>query len=417
MHHKHFSFVLIALLFFVQLAHAQNNTNSPYTRFGFGELVDSYSGEQRALGGTGLGSRRGISINTMNPASYSSVDSLTFMFDMGLSGLLSSFRVPEGRNTKFNSNLEYITMQFPLSKRLGFSTGLLPYSFAGYNFFRRDSVLMPATQIPSFATYTESYSGDGGISQVYTGLAMKLFNFASIGVNAYYMFGEVANNRSITFNSTQFSGATATQVNALRVQSFRFRYGLQLFQTFANRHNVSFGAIYEPKARLNGNFVQTHFAIPSDTVVYENDFEVPQTFGAGLFYTFDNRLSLAFDYSLQQWGDAKYFGVTDSLRNRSKIALGAEYIVNPRGNRYSDRVRYRFGLNLTDPYYKLAGFEPVKNIGISFGVGLPLRTTLTMLNATIEYGKSGQSNLLREDYFKFTFNAVFNESWFFKRKL
>lgn len=417
MHPKNLSFLLIVLLFFVQLAEAQNNTNSPYTRFGFGELVDSYSGEQKSLGGTGIGLRRSFSINTMNPASYSAVDSLTFMFDMGLSGLLSSFRVPEGSNTKFNSNLEYVTMQFPLSKSLGFSMGLLPYSFTGYSFFRKDSVLMPATQSPQYTGYTESYSGDGGISQVYGGLAMKLFNFASVGVNAYYMFGEVANNRNIVFNSNQFSNSSATQVNALRVQSFRFRYGLQLFQTFADKHEVTFGAIYESKAKLNGDFVQMHYAIPSDTVVYENDFEVPQTFGAGLFYTFDNRLSFALDYSLQQWGNAKYFGVTDSLSNRSKIAFGAEYIANPRGNRYSDRVRYRMGFNITDPYYKLAGFEPVKNIGISFGVGLPLRTSNTMVNATVEYGKSGQSSLLREDYFKFTFNAAFNENWFFKRKL
>jgi hypothetical protein len=43
--------------------------------------------------------------------------------------------------------------------------------------------------------------------------------------------------------------------------------------------------------------------------------------------------------------------------------------------------------------------------------------TVSTLNASIEYGKVGSSTNLREDYFKFTMNLVFNEHWFFKRKL
>jgi len=40
-----------------------------------------------------------------------------------------------------------------------------------------------------------------------------------------------------------------------------------------------------------------------------------------------------------------------------------------------------------------------------------------MLNASIEYGKIGSADLLQEDYLKLTLNIVFNEHWFFKRKL
>lgn len=408
---------MVFLFFSVQMSHSQNNTNSPYTRFGFGQLVDAHSSEQKSMGGTGFGSRRNSSINTLNPASYSAVDTMTFMFDVGVSGLVSQFRVPDGVNTKFNANLEYVTMQLPLSKNLGLSAGLLPYSFTGYEFFRNDSIATPFTPNNPYASYTELYSGVGGVSQIYTGLGLKLFNFASLGVNAYYMFGDVTNNRNITFNENAFSSSASTQVNSLQVRSFRFRYGLQLFHTFNNQHEVSLGLIYEPKIKLNGSFVQMHYGIPSDTIVHDDNFEMPQTFGGGLYYSFDNRLTLAADYSLQQWGDVKYFGVTDSLRNRSRFSLGAEYIPNPRGMRYFDRVRYRVGFNLSDPYYKMSGFEPVKNYGISFGVGLPLRTSRTMLNAAIEYGKSGQSSLLREDHFRITFNVVFHETWFFKRKL
>jgi hypothetical protein len=136
-----------------------------------------------------------------------------------------------------------------------------------------------------------------------------------------------------------------------------------------------------------------------------------------MYYTYDNKLSVGLDYQYQAWEKARYYGAVDSLNNRSKLSLGVQYIPDPRGKKYLDRVRYRAGLNMSDPYYKIPGITNVKNIGISFGVGLPLRTGNTMLNATIEYGKSGESSVIREDYLKFTFNAVFNESWFFKRKL
>jgi hypothetical protein len=414
---KKLTFLLIFLFSLNQLSEGQNNTNSPYTRFGLGELVDAHSGEQKALGGVGFGSRNGLSVNTLNPASYSAVDSLTFMFDFGFGGLLSRFSLPAGTNSKFNANLEYITMQFPLTKWLGFSAGVLPFSFTGYNFYRNDSVLIPTSSGSVYSKYTETYNGEGGVSQVYAGLGAKFLNHISVGVNAYYMFGDVVNNRNVQFGETTYSNGNSTQENSIDISSFRFRYGLQMFNTFAKKHDVTLGLIYEAKAPLNGSFVQRHFAIPADTMVYDKGFDMPQTLGAGLYYTFDSRLSLGFDYSLQQWAKAKYFGVTDSLRNRTRLALGAEWIPDPRGRRYFDRVRYRAGLSLTDAYYKVNGVSAPQNFGISFGIGLPLRTSSTMVNASVEYGRSGERSLLREDYFKFTVNAVFNESWFFKRKL
>ena len=36
---------------------AQNNTNSPYTRYGYGEIPGTYSGEQKAMGGVAFGLR------------------------------------------------------------------------------------------------------------------------------------------------------------------------------------------------------------------------------------------------------------------------------------------------------------------------------------------------------------------------
>ncbi len=369
------------------------------------------------MGGISIGSRSNQSINTVNPASYSSVDSMTFMFDMGISGLASHFSDPVGSKTTYNANLEYITLQFPVSKTIGLSAGLLPYSFVGYNFYTTDSTLINSnTNVPDTIGFTKSFTGLGGITQVYAGLSVNFLKHISLGVNAYYMYGTVNNYRSLSFtNSTGFT--STTQLNTIRANNFRFRFGAQVYNTFDKKHDVSLGVIYEQKARLNGEFNTITSGVLTDTVQGNNDFETPTIYGIGLNYVYDKKLTIGLDYSMQQWKDAKFFGVTDSLSNRSKIALGAEFIPNPRGRKYSDHIKYRAGVNISDSYYKVDGVLPPKNFGISFGLGLPLRNSKTVLNATIEYGKIGSNTSLREDYLKLTFNAVFNENWFFKRKL
>jgi hypothetical protein len=141
-------------IIFIQFTSGQNNTNSSYTRFGYGDISDNNNGEQRAMGGVSIGSRSSSSINSVNPASYSSVDSTTFMFDIGTSALISHFNQGTGSVTKSNANLEYITMQFPLSKNVGFSAGLLPYSFAGYSFYSNDSIYLENTPKNDTVRYT-----------------------------------------------------------------------------------------------------------------------------------------------------------------------------------------------------------------------------------------------------------------------
>ena len=61
---------------------AQNATSSPSSRFGYGELNDNLPSAYRAMGGVGIGMRSNKAINPAQPASYTSCDSMTFMFDL-----------------------------------------------------------------------------------------------------------------------------------------------------------------------------------------------------------------------------------------------------------------------------------------------------------------------------------------------
>ena len=417
---KSIVFLVIALtIIALPAAMGQNNTNSPYTRFGYGEISDNTSGEQRAMGGVGIAARSPNRINTVNPASYSVSDSLTFMFDFGASALLTTFSdAPSRRTNTFNANLEYLTLQFRLFKGVGLSAGLLPYSFAGYNYYSSGYKTMPThDNTPDTLGYTQSFSGTGGINQVFLGLSFDLFNHVSLGANAYYMFGSYDNARSLAFTSSDY--ASTSETSSIEVSSVRFRVGAQVYNTFADKHDVTLGFIYEPKLALKGTATRTTTGtVGTETADISNGFELPQTFGGGIYYMYNHQLSVGVDYSLRQWSNALYYGTKGALVNSSKLAVGFEYQRDYKGRKFGDRIMYRLGANMSDPYYEVNGMKPGKSFGLTCGIGFPLpSSSRTMLNFAFEYGKVGSHSLLKEDYFKFTFNFSLAETWFFKRQL
>ena len=115
---KRISLIIVAgflLLLSIPLM-AQNGTNSPYTRYGYGDLANRSFGAGRSMGGVGIGLRSSRQINPMNPASYSSIDSMTFLFDFGASAQLSWFNDGVNKQNDINGNVEYMAMQFPIHR-------------------------------------------------------------------------------------------------------------------------------------------------------------------------------------------------------------------------------------------------------------------------------------------------------------
>ncbi len=394
-----FSLLCIALV----PLQAQNATSSPYSRFGYGELNDNVPGAYRAMGGVGIGMRSNKVINPSQPASFSAVDSTSFMMDLAASAMWTQYSDMTGTKNKGNGNLEYLTLQFPLWKYIGFSVGVLPYSSVGYDFALADSV--------SQYHYTKAYGGSGGITQVYGGLSFNIMDWVAVGANIYYMFGEISNSRAVSFTESGFASKMMT--NTLRANDVRFRYGLQFFHTFGD-HSFTLGGIYEHPTAFNVAFKQIE-TTTADTVSTTNDgFGLPMVYGAGLSYTWANRLTIAADYEMTDWSKTNYFGVTDSLKSRQKIALGVEYVHNPNGRKYWEHMAFRLGANVSDSYLKNV---PAKDFSISLGLGFPLQNVGTVINTTFEYGHRGTQSTLSENYLRFTINASINENWFFKRKL
>lgn len=386
---------------------SQNATSSPSSRFGYGELNDNLPGAYRAMGGVGTGMRSNKAINPAQPASYTACDSLTFMFDIAGSFLYTNYGDMNGQRNRVNGNLEYITMQFPLWRRyVAMSLGVTPYSAVGYDFALSDSTT-------SGHQYTKTYSGEGGFTQVYGGLSVNVCDWVALGVNAYYMFGETTQKRSLTFADANLKGVE--QGDYLHVNSLRLRYGLQLFHTFG-KHTMVLGGMFENKQRFSRCDYQQIESNSSDTVSsMDAGFEMPMMYGAGLSYSYEDRITLALDYQCQDWANVLYFNENDALATRHRWAVGAEYRHDPSSRRFLHRMYWRMGVSYATSYTTQFK-QPV--MAVSMGCGFPLRTIGTVVNTTLEYGRRGfASGQMNENYLRFVVNAAIAEHWFFKRKL
>lgn len=420
--------LIASILILTQLSlAAQNNTNSPYTRFGYGELADRSFGAGRAMGGIGFGLRSSKQINPMNPASYSSMDSLTFLFDFGASGQLSWFDDGINKQNNVNGNVEYIAMQFPLHKRIAMSIGLLPYSYVGYNFgaVRTDD---------SGLNYLESFNGSGGLNDLYAGLSIDIWKKRlSVGANVGYLFGNIKHEQTNTFPGTTPYNTVRSQ--NLEVRDIKLDFGVQYTHPISKTENVTLGVVFSPSNRLNSTYINSTVKytqsgaselVSADTTK-SSAFDIPNSFGFGATYVKQNKLTVGADVLYETWGKANYQDSKDLFKNRVRVAGGAEFIPNYQNRNFLSRVRYRAGAHYSnsylqintqdaDPDYKGNGYN---EYGVSVGFGLPLIDNRSLLNLSFEYTKikPGGSNMIDEQYFRFTVNYTFNEMWFWKKKV
>ena len=404
------------------MAIAQNNTNSPYTRYGYGDLSDQSFGNSKAMGGIAFGLRDGAQINPLNPASYTAIDSLTFLFEGGVS--LQNMNVSGGGvklNAK-NSSFDYLAMQFRLHPRIAMSVGLLPFSNVGYS--------VSDSKDENGVSQTRSFTGDGGLHQLYGGIGVKVLKNLSLGVNASYFWGDITRTRTIIYPATSESYSYVQQIG-VSVSDYKLDFGAQYTQELSKKHSVTSGAVFSPKHKLNNDYTITTQASTTNSNDLDATLELPNMFGVGFTYNYDRRLTVGVDYSLQQWSKAKFgvaatddatraeFEETYAYNDRHKISVGAEYIPNLIGRSYLSHIKYRLGAYYTTPYYKIDGKKAAREYGVTAGFGLPVPRSRSILSISGQFVRvSGQeTNFVNENIFRVSIGLTFNERWFFKRRV
>lgn len=385
--------------------------NSPYSRFGLGLLQDNATAAQKQMGGVGYAMGSGRHINVMNPASYANADTLTFLFDMGVD--FASIKQKEGdlKDTRYGGGLDYITMQVPIGRWMGASVGLVPFSSVGYSF---------GNEITNGHNARE---GSGGLSQLYLGYAMRPFKGFSVGANFSYLFGTVIND---TYVNGDASSSLFEQV--MQVRDYRIQIGAQYSFNVGQDHRVTAGIVYTPKKSLLGKAWVVKYDVSADSKADTVDFgrlrhnaSIPETWGAGLSYTWKKRLLVEADFTYQPWSKAK----TMQLKNfeqtryadRWQFSLGGEFTPSQRGS-YLSRTTYRAG-GFYNRDYMMVGDNHVREYGLSFGFGFPALASKTQINLGFEYRhrQATPNPLVQESYFNIRLGINFNELWFFQNKI
>ncbi|MDR1729969.1 MAG: hypothetical protein LBR52_04835 [Prevotellaceae bacterium] len=405
------SLIIVLLWACIAGAYAQNNTSSPYTRYGYGGLVDAGFGQNKSMGGISFGLRSNRFTNPGNPASFTAIDSLTFRFEAAASLKFSSFMDANGEQSKTTGNLEYLAFQFPVKRWLGISAGLQPFSVVGYDFSNHATI-----QGSSLET-TYLYSGSGGITQLYLGAAIEPVSNLSLGASVNLNFGTVRHSSSVSF-ADSLAYYPTTKDSRIRATSFSGLFGAQYTLFLPKEQKITIGAVFQPKTSFGKNAEQTIITTDTVNIPANNDFDMPMSYGAGFAYNLSKTFLAGFDYKHEAWSDVRYFG-EKPFTNRNKFSLGVEYQPDNNGRSYFSRVCYRAGANYSNFYAKVNG-KNVNEYGVSAGLGLPLKRGLnpTVLNLVFEYGNMGtkNDNLIKDQYFKFTLNMTINERWFMTRK-
>ena len=385
---------------------------TPYSKMGYGMLSDNVSSIQRSMGGVGYAMRGGRIINVMNPASYANVDSLTYLWDVGvdLTNLWSKENGNSGYN--FGGGLDYLTGHFRITKGLGAAFGLLPYSSVGY------------TYGGDIDGGTESRSGNGGFNQLFVGVGYEPVKNLSVGANFAYLFGTTSNTTLIASSSSSYFSRN------MKIRDWNAQLGVQYSLPLSKgRDLLTVGATYQPKKSFHGDAWGTSFDSQDnkvDTIGFTSmsgKYEQPSSIGVGLSYNINRKLTLEADYTFQKWSSAKYEPISgfepQSMKfdDRWKVAAGVQYTPNKRGS-YVGAMSFRAGAFYNHDYMNFSG-NNVRDYGASVGVGLPAPGGKTTVNLGVEWRhrETSPTHLITENYLNITLGVNFNELWFWKNRI
>lgn len=440
MANKTFALTLIFLSVFGFLQ-AQKNTDSPYSRYGIGNLNTATFNGNFGLGGAGIAWRpyqykplvydslsrsnanlndRGSNfINAVNPASFSNISLTTFEF----SAISRNTEYTSGDQSRVGSNTQFghMSLALPLGEKVGVAFGIKPYSFVGYDYIYSEVI---SNELVNYI-----YEGSGGVNEVYVGFGYEFLKNFSVGVTGSYYFGQLIDDRRVVYENTGTGFMNSLDERLARVSSISYTVGVQYFKHLNDKYRVVAGAILSPAEELNAEqsrIVRNYTGLQGseqfrDTAVFPNESKTKvanrAVLGIGLALENKNNWMLTADLRLNTWGSAD-FGSNVELSNGQSVHLGFDKYVNTAGfGSYFSKIGFRSGLRYNSSIVRVNN-EDISEFGISFGLCLPLRKTFSTLNIGAEVGQRGkqEAGLTQENFFNLQLGVTINDKWFIKRQ-
>lgn len=450
--HTHtYRFVMaLAILFSCVQIQAQNGGGkSSYSRFGLGLLNDQAQTWNKSMGGVGVALPSGNKLNTMNPASYAHLDSLSFIFDVGMSGNFGRMSMGNSSKSVSSANFDYLVAGFRLRKNFGLAFGFKPYTNVDYNYLTTSPDAFRDENTGKLIRNTTQYTGSGGLNQIFAGLGWKPFSNFSIGANIGIMWGGYSHLMMQGFtvdssNSSNFDGFNFIQQSS--VLTYKLDFGLQYAFRVSPQDWLTIGATVGIGHKFDGDAILYRYMTTGDTLKVEADknaFDIPMTYAGGIAWQHKNNLIVSADAHYQSWGSCRmpmmeindgvvsYPSTSRMYKNNYILKAGVEYTPNPfYADKYYQRIKYRMGVSYSSPYMNIdtgsgaqsATYEGPSEMTLSMGFGLPIINRYnrsSLLNVGFQWLRRspGSTSLISENYFVLNLGVTFNERWFMKFKI
>ena len=449
---------------------AQPANNSPYARYGLGNLNTGLNVRSAGIGGLSIAMREDsipFLVNFANPASYTSIGFTAF--DIGIYGNVATISTSTQKQQVNKANLSYFAFGFPIlkvrvrsksdsliqideetgfrkiKKRIlwGGSFGLREFSSVNYS--ATESILDQSGTFGGDSAFNYSYlfQGDGGVNQFFIGIGLEPIKNLSVGANVSYLFGRLNRIQRLEFNEENLFNVKSERFTD--VGGFYVDYGLQYAQPLKNgKHVLLFGSTFAHpmQVRANSTLLGQTYKLSAfgedvfrDTIVFDEvkggSITMPWKYGFGLTWRAGENWLVGAEHNQELWSTYRNVnGKNDSLTDAWNVRFGLEYKpMAPETKRgflaYFAKMHYRLGGHYGLTQFQVNGTQ-LSNYGITLGLGFPLRRTRagsgqyvqSMINFAVEWGQRGttDSSLLLEDYWNFKLGFTLNDRWFIKRK-
>ena len=402
---------------------AQENTSSPYSFYGLGDVKFRGTEDAKAMGGLSFAGDS-ISLNLLNPASYSNLRLTTF--GVGGTSTFSKLSNTESEENAKRTTLDYISVGVPMGK-FGAAFGLMPYSSIGYK-------ISSSITESDDAERNNTFKGIGNINRLFIGTAYSFNENISVGADIHYNFGSIENIAIESISNVQYG---TREKNTSTISGISVSFGALYNKKITEKLKLYSSITYNPEVKLNSanerNIATVTYSSITGTeyVINPRDIEVPDSklvipsklsIGAGIGET--NKWLIGTEITFQnssnqnnRFTDFTSTSVSSSYENSQKYIIGGYYI--PKFDSYSNyfnKIVYRAGFR-----YEKTGLiiqnESINDYGMNFGIGLPI--TYSKINIGVEFGKKGTTSngLIEENYFNLSIGLSLSDKWFRKRKI
>jgi hypothetical protein len=275
-------------------------------------------------------------------------------------------------------------------------------------------------------TVSTTFSGQGGLSSISLGLSYAPISSLSTGIQVNYNYGHTEQYQTVAFTNSDYSSDDINRsfyYNACATVTVGAQYhGFgEIFDT-PSLTPLTVGFIFTTKSNFSVSEHRTYTNVDTTNIIYGSS-SFPYTLGAGVSYTFGNRLLISSDFLYQPWSTWNYMGAhpsdttygTDAivtLRDVKQFGLGLELSPSRNASGFFEKTIYRLGFTYQSTYY-LVGGQGINEYTGSVGFGFPIGSD-ARLNVNLHAGVRGsiQNGLQKDTMVKLSVGISASELWF-----